>query len=242
MMRAWSANSSLPLPLLIGASAVLHLALFALWAGKQEPVGIISIDAGTSAIPVSLHQLAARRPADAANTAPAPAPLTAQESPREIAPPPPTTTPPVAAPRPSPAPTDPTAAPAVEKQQGRRETGDTAAGVAIGSSTENHATLDSGDEGAFTPAVQLSERCPPPLYPRKARLEQRSGKVRILVGLNECGTVISTRILSSSGHFDLDRIAEKTVRKRWHFRPAHRGTRAVASELRVEVSFVLHQS
>lgn len=101
----------------------------------------------------------------------------------------------------------------------------------------------SGDEAEDSAALQVEASpdatlCPPPEYPRIARVRHLEGTVLLEVDVSSAGTPLEVRIWKSSGHQVLDRAALEAVRA-WRFRPAHRGGRAEESTVRVPVTFRL---
>lgn len=88
---------------------------------------------------------------------------------------------------------------------------------------------------ATTPAT--SSFMPPPAYPRDALRDGVSGKVMLLVNVDEAGAVSDVQLLGhGSGNAALDQSAIAAAR-RWRFVPAREHGRAVASRLQIPVTF-----
>jgi protein TonB len=79
---------------------------------------------------------------------------------------------------------------------------------------------------------------PAPIYPLAARRRGQEGRVLLTVVVDRTGVVAEARVSESSGHRLLDRSALKAVRQ-WHFLPAQRRGRAVATTVSVPVVFAL---
>jgi TonB family protein len=97
------------------------------------------------------------------------------------------------------------------------------------------ATLSFGLPPAVTPPEVVE--APPAVYPASALEARREGTAITSVTIDATGDVTEASIVESAGE-DLDRAALDAVR-RWKFRPAMRGERAVASRLRIPIRFVL---
>lgn len=82
---------------------------------------------------------------------------------------------------------------------------------------------------------------PAPVYPLAARRAGQEGRVLLTVVVDWTGAVAEARVIESSGHRMLDRSALKAVRQ-WHFLPAQRRGRAVATTVSVPVVFALESS
>ncbi len=82
---------------------------------------------------------------------------------------------------------------------------------------------------------------PRPVYPALARRRGMQGRVVLSVRVSASGTVDSVSILESSGFTILDRSALNCVRK-WHFVPARKGEKNIASWLQLPVRFSLKDS
>lgn len=82
---------------------------------------------------------------------------------------------------------------------------------------------------------------PAPIYPLAARRAGQEGRVLLTVVVDRTGAVAEARVSESSGHRLLDRSALKAVRQ-WHFLPAQRRGRAVATTVSVPVVFALEAS
>jgi protein TonB len=79
---------------------------------------------------------------------------------------------------------------------------------------------------------------PPPSYPTLSRRVGEQGRVLLRVRVTPGGTVEAVEVQSSSGFPRLDEAALAAVR-RWRFRPARLGARAVARWAIVPISFQL---
>ncbi|MFC6841907.1 TonB family protein [Xanthomonas theicola] len=78
---------------------------------------------------------------------------------------------------------------------------------------------------------------PPPAYPPDALREGVSGKLALLVSVDEAGTASDVQLLGhGSGNAALDQSAITTARQ-WRFVPAREHGRAVASRLKIPVTF-----
>lgn len=77
---------------------------------------------------------------------------------------------------------------------------------------------------------------PHPIYPRLARTRGQEGEVLLEVAVSADGRALDTQVVGSSGHALLDSAARRTVAG-WRFIPARQGTQAVASTVRVPISF-----
>jgi TonB family protein len=82
---------------------------------------------------------------------------------------------------------------------------------------------------------------PRPHYPEVARRKGWSGEVKLLVRVDETGSVDEISIHRSSGYSVLDRAARRSVRL-WRFMPATEAGRGVVSEVVVPVNFHLPES
>lgn len=88
---------------------------------------------------------------------------------------------------------------------------------------------------ATTPAKPLA--MPPPAYPRDALREGASGTLTLLVSVDASGSASGVRLLGrGSGNAALDQAAIAAARQ-WRFVPAHKQGRAVASRLKIPVTF-----
>ena len=77
-------------------------------------------------------------------------------------------------------------------------------------------------------ATQIPDFCPPPRYPRRARLKAWEGTVLVNTPIDASGIPLGATVKRSSGHAILDRAAVRAVLS-WRFRPATRGGVPVAS-------------
>ncbi|CTP87872.1 biotin transporter BioY [Xanthomonas translucens pv. arrhenatheri] len=77
----------------------------------------------------------------------------------------------------------------------------------------------------------------PPAYPRDALREGASGKLTLLVNVDATGAVSDVQLLGrGSGHAALDQATIAAARQ-WRFVPAQKQRRAVASRLKIPVTF-----
>jgi periplasmic protein TonB len=84
-------------------------------------------------------------------------------------------------------------------------------------------------QGPLTLEGELAVSCPErtaPAYPALSRRLGETGKVTVLVELDETGAVASARVSESSGYTRLDEAALSAVRS-WRCNPARRGAQAV---------------
>ncbi len=82
--------------------------------------------------------------------------------------------------------------------------------------------IPSAPEAAKEPTwlpLTLTEHCPEPRYPAKARRRKQEGAVVLLLTVDPGGHVLEVEIVESSGHSALDRAAKKTLAT-WRFGPA----------------------
>lgn len=80
----------------------------------------------------------------------------------------------------------------------------------------------------------------PPTYPSQARRRHQEGKVVLQVQVAPDGKPQRVTVATSSGYDTLDRAARDAV-KRWRFRPARQGDKAVAGTVKVPIHFRLSQ-
>ncbi|MCP5020237.1 MAG: energy transducer TonB [bacterium] len=74
------------------------------------------------------------------------------------------------------------------------------------------------EDQVWSPVV-LSEHCPEPRYPSKARRRKQEGAVVLLLTVDSKGNVTEVEIVESSGHSILDQAAKKTLAT-WRFATA----------------------
>lgn len=84
----------------------------------------------------------------------------------------------------------------------------------------------------------IDDACPPPVFPKIARLRSWSGTVYLSIDVSASGAVTAVRIDTSSGHAILDEAAMKAV-KTWRFTPAVRGGVATCVTVRKPIEFSL---
>lgn len=98
------------------------------------------------------------------------------------------------------------------------------------------------DGAVAAPAVELSASSPvpitspPPAYPARALRRGESGEVLLRVHVDARGVPAEVAVASSSGSRDLDRAAQRAVR-RWRFRPAMRDGQPAAGVVTVPINF-----
>lgn len=92
--------------------------------------------------------------------------------------------------------------------------------------------------GSISQADYLSN--PKPAYPSASRRLGEQGTVRLEVLVSVRGTAQRVRILKSSGHPRLDRVAKNTVESSWRFTPKRVNGQAVAQRVRFNMPFVLN--
>ncbi|MEB1531032.1 TonB family protein [Xanthomonas sp. WHRI 7945] len=97
------------------------------------------------------------------------------------------------------------------------------------------AATDTAAKRATTPAKPMTML--PPRYPREALREGASGKVMLLVSVDEAGTASDVRLLGrGSGNAALDQAAIAAARQ-WRFTPAQEHGRAIRGRLKIPVTF-----
>jgi protein TonB len=84
----------------------------------------------------------------------------------------------------------------------------------------------------------LTEFCPEPRYPSKARRRKQEGAVVLRLTVDTSGSVIQVEVLESSGHAILDRTAKKMLAT-WRFRPAPNGWLGGPKQVRRRILFRL---
>lgn len=100
----------------------------------------------------------------------------------------------------------------------------------------------SAGTAATAPPVELSASSPvpisspPPSYPSRALRRGESGEVVLRVHVDARGVPDGIEIAASSGSRDLDRAAQRAVR-RWRFRPAMRDGSPTAGVVTVPINF-----
>lgn len=92
-----------------------------------------------------------------------------------------------------------------------------------------------------TDASPIAGRNPQPEYPRDAQRRGQSGRVLLRVDVGADGTATNVDFVQRSGTPELDRAAMNAVRK-WHFSPARRDGKPIASSVNVPIDFVLPKS
>lgn len=92
--------------------------------------------------------------------------------------------------------------------------------------------------GETTEAPQALE-APLPPYPASARSAGQTGVVKLLISVDEHGSVSSVSLSESSGYPSLDASALRWVKDNWLFRPARRKNLCVASQIIVPIRFKL---
>jgi protein TonB len=114
--------------------------------------------------------------------------------------------------------------------------------LVLGCSSEEEAAPASGPAGEV--AFEAFDSPPEPVkevspaYPEDARLALAQGKVHVEVTVDEKGSVLATRVLSSSGRRDLDQAAEDAA-KGWLFEPAQKEGRPVSAKIVIPFEFSL---
>ncbi|MFT4647707.1 MAG: protein TonB [Glaciecola sp.] len=84
----------------------------------------------------------------------------------------------------------------------------------------------------------LTEFCPEPRYPSKARRRQQEGAVVLRLTVDKSGSVVLVEVVESSGHAILDRTAKKMLAT-WRFRPAPNGWLGGSKQVRRRILFRL---
>ena len=95
-----------------------------------------------------------------------------------------------------------------------------------------------GNPEASTSAPQALEASLPP-YPASARSAGQVGVVKVLISVDQCGSVSGVSLSESSGYASLDRAALEWVKNNWSFRPAVRGGIPIASQIIAPIRFKL---
>ncbi|MEE3371176.1 MAG: TonB family protein [Planctomycetota bacterium] len=95
-------------------------------------------------------------------------------------------------------------------------------------------TATAAELGVRTPA-QLKTRAPI-LYPEKLQQEGVEGRVVLQAQVLSDGRLAEVRVKTSSGQRELDQAALESVRK-WVFRPALQGDKAISQQVLIPVEF-----
>lgn len=115
---------------------------------------------------------------------------------------------------------------------------------------DDHPPYEAADDVALSPppaeeteamvelSVPLYDINPPPNYPRVAQRRRYKGTVLLDVFVDETGRAAEVKVTRSSGYAVLDRSAKADV-SHWRFKPARRGTQAVAMWVKVPVRYEL---
>lgn len=77
-----------------------------------------------------------------------------------------------------------------------------------------------------------------PVYPRNARRKGYEGKVVVEIEVSNIGSVVKSKIISSSGHKELDNAAIRAVNKA-AFSPATENGVSIQGKLRIPITFKL---
>src|SRR5699024_5493814 len=101
-------------------------------------------------------------------------------------------------------------------------------------------SANKSDANKITPAVSglRSLNNTPPTYPRSALRRREEGTVKLKILVTPQGTAGKVEVVSSSGSKALDRAAVETVKK-WHFKPAKRGSTPIAGYALQTINFKL---
>ncbi len=100
------------------------------------------------------------------------------------------------------------------------------------------------EEPEATPApktwspLALTQFCPEPRYPSKARRRKQAGAVVLELTIEPDGTVSLVTVVESSGYAILDRAAEQTLGT-WRFQPAPKGWSGGRKKIRRRILFRL---
>lgn len=113
-----------------------------------------------------------------------------------------------------------------------------AASDALERAGDDDDALRAGGRG-ISLAVAASGASPRPPYPTLARRMHIEGVVLLRVNVRADGGVGAVEVASSSGSPLLDESALRTVRDRWRFEPARRGSETVQSWLQIPMKFQL---
>lgn len=106
-------------------------------------------------------------------------------------------------------------------------------------SAEPFAQEDAPSAGLERPVT--IDSMPPPSYPRSAFENSQTGKVVLQVDVDAQGKATDVRVLSATnpGVFDAVSIA---AARQWTYRPAMKDGKAVASAVRIPVTFAMDET
>ena len=95
-----------------------------------------------------------------------------------------------------------------------------------------------GGSAVVADRTATARKMPPPSYPKMAVEQRIVGKVVVRVNVDAAGKATDVRVLEASpaGVFD---EATVTAAKQWTFEPALRDGKAVASALKIPVTFAM---
>lgn len=215
-MKAWT----------LGASALLHAAVFAVGSLVMVEPARYGIQAGQSSIEVEL--VAAPAAAEPAANSELDLPEPEMALPGEMEMPAPVT--PLPVPRPA---LPPPPRPAQHLPRAA-QAGDGSSQVP-GRDAVTRRSEGGAQEGLARPNYL---RNPPPPYPEAARRQKQEGLVRLRVRVNALGAAVQVDLEQSSGWPLLDQAALRAV-KSWRFHPARVGGVPMESTVTVPVRFEL---
>jgi len=93
-------------------------------------------------------------------------------------------------------------------------------GAGAGGEGSGSGSGDGSGRGRISPAVRIEGAIKDADYPREARNQHAEGTVVIGFRVRTDGRVDQCQVISSSGHFILDRLTCRLVAERFRFRPA----------------------
>lgn len=102
------------------------------------------------------------------------------------------------------------------------------------------AVSGAGNSAVAADRNAIAHKMPPPSYPKTAAEQRIVGKVVVRVDVDTEGRATDVRVLeaSPSGVFDDATVA---AAKQWTFEPAIRNGKAVASALKIPVTFAMDE-
>lgn len=209
----------------LGASALLHAALFGLFSFLAVQEVQYGIQTGHSSVEVELVAAPASAQDPPLETWPDPAPPSPAADDPDLSMP---------APRPEPRPSLPPPPSPVLRSPNPGRSGDGSSPVP-GSDATTRRSDGGAQDGQARPNYL---RNPPPPYPEQARQKKQEGLVLIRVRVTPEGRAGSVQVDKSSGWPLLDQAALRAVRN-WRFHPARAAGIAVASEVVIPVRFDL---
>lgn len=236
----WATGASVLLHALVAAAILLRLGATMPAEPPPEPsieLRLIETQGVGPATPPSAPAAAAAQ-SDAAPAPPAPAPMPSEPVPKAAAEP---------APEPLPLPPP---APPIRPQAARSSPSSPPAAAPPSATPPRPPELNLGGGDGTTNALASGRAILPakvdqhwrnhaPVYPPAAAERGEQGAVMLLIHVGPDGSVTGTDVAETSGFLLLDRAARDAVRS-WHFLPAVRDGRPIASEMPLRVLFQLN--